>query len=115
MSILSELGKFLSEKFKIVNTNIQGNKTKISSLESEISILKSQIEALQTTGSRHLTDIDILDPTKGLVLRDEYYLRHRIRINNENKLIVDNIDTNETHEIQLYPSGSSSIPITWDG
>ena len=119
MSILSELGKFLGEKFKTISNNIQENENKISSLENEIESLKVQIETLQnlTTPSTHSVDVDITNPNKGLILRDEYLIRHRLRINRENKLIIDIIDSNQTHvaEIHSIPSGSSSTPITWDG
>ncbi|MBL18891.1 MAG: hypothetical protein CMC82_03550 [Flavobacteriaceae bacterium] len=110
MSILSELGKFLGEKFKIINNQLQEDKVKISTLEKEILLLKSEIENLQNqkTSNRHTTDIDILNPNKGIILRDEQFYRYRIRINSENKLIVDKIDTNEKYyaEIQLSLSGS---------
>ena len=113
MSILSELGKFLGEKFKIINNQLQEDKVKISSLEKEILLLKFEIENLQNqkTPSRHTTDIDILDPNNGIILRDERFHKYRIRISEENKIIIDNVDEDKTHvlEIPLLPSGSSSL------
>lgn len=124
MSILSKIGALFGHHFRFLLVKVAENKadlnlvkTHTTDLQVEVVKLKSQVEQLQSTGSIHLNDITILKPENGLILISEDYQKYRIRISKENKLIVDNVTLDETHvaEIQLYPSGSSSIPITWDG
>ena len=110
MSILSDLGKYIGNKFKEVQLEIQKDKDKIEKLEEDIAQLKSQISYIQHENSKyiHTKDIKFISPDNGIILRDENFKQYRIRINSENKLIVDKIDTNEKYyaEIQLSLSGS---------
>ena len=120
MSILSKIGNFIGTHLRFLMTKIAENKADLdhlksetSNLQTEVLNLQTQIKLLQVTGSVHSNDINILDPEKGLVLQSEDYIRYRIRISKENKLIVDNVSTNENnvHELILLPSGSSGYPI----
>ena len=110
MSILSDLGKYIGNKFRRVQLEIQKDKDRINKLEKDISQLKAQISSIQYENSKSIykTDIRFTSPDKGIILKDENLNQYRIRINSENKLIVDKIDTNEKYyaEIQLSLSGS---------
>ena len=124
MSILSKIGALFGRHFRFLLVKVAENKADLSSLKTsttdlqvEVIKLQQQVNQLQITGSLHSNDITILKPENGLILTSEDYQKYRIRISKENKLIVDNVTLDETHvaEIQLHQSGSSSIPITWDG
>tara|TARA_R100001443_G_scaffold116206_1_gene136016 strand:- start:4267 stop:4623 length:357 start_codon:yes stop_codon:yes gene_type:complete len=110
MSILSDLGTFLGEKFSLVNQNIQENKESLSSLENEITDLKLEIENLKilhneykVKGTNIPVDLNIVASNKGVTFMTENGNQYRIRINDNKKLIVDDILNNENNiaEIQL--------------
>ena len=99
MSILSEVGAFFGQKMGELKLLVD---TKI--------------------GSQTDQDIEITDSSKGVILNSPSGDKYRLRITDDKKLVVDDINSNETHiaEMQLVPSGSSNTnntggPITWDG
>mgnify|MGYP003145647198 FL=1 len=110
MSILSDLGEFLGKKFSLVNKDIQENRETLISLGYEIAKLKSEIEDLKASheeykikGTNIPVDLNILAPNKGVTFETETGNRYRIRIDDNKKLIIDDILNNESNiaEIQL--------------
>ena len=56
-----------------------------------------------------ISDLRVLNKTKGIVFLTENLEEYRIRIDDNKKLIIDDVinGTNNIAEIQLYSSGSS--------
>tara|TARA_Y100000004_G_scaffold187946_1_gene241420 strand:- start:215 stop:574 length:360 start_codon:yes stop_codon:yes gene_type:complete len=112
MSILSDLGEILGKKFSTLNKELQEKTTKLESLEQEISLLKTEIQLLKETAptpTNRISDLRFLNKTKGVVFLTENLEEYRIRIDDNKKLVIDDVinGTNNIAEIQLYPSGSS--------
>ena len=72
MSILSELGTFLGQKFRELRTEID---SKISSTTEK--------------------DIEITDSTKGIILHSPSGKRYRITINDDGEIVKEEINDNE--------------------
>lgn len=87
MSILSDVGAFFGQKLGELKNLVD---TKIGSVTDQ--------------------DIEINSSTKGVILNSSSGDRYRLRITDDKKLVIDDIELNTTHiaEIQLVPSGSSS-------
>ena len=112
MSILSELGKLLGTKFGTLYNELHEKTKKLESLEAEGSILKLEIEFLKENKPSlpNLTsDLRLLDESTGVIFSTEGGNKYRIRIDDNKKLIIDDVKNLQDNiaEIQLVDNSSN--------